>query len=101
MDVSLMVALASSSFIHSQKHKQELHAGHLEEQLLNQVQVVFPGEVLAVWILQNTLIRIRIGWSSLSTYLLHVLLPCFVAMPSLSLIRINGHKGVDFRQTWA
>ena len=51
---------SQSSFLDND-NKKELHAGLLEEQLLNQVKVVFPGEILAIWILSNTLIRLRVG----------------------------------------
>ena len=51
---------SQSSFLDN-NNKKELHAGLLEEQLLNQVKVVFPGEILAIWILSNTLIRLRVG----------------------------------------
>ncbi|TPX48029.1 hypothetical protein SeLEV6574_g02296 [Synchytrium endobioticum] len=38
----------------------ELHAGYLEEQMLNQVRIVHAQEIIAVWIHQRTLIRLRV-----------------------------------------
>jgi hypothetical protein len=38
----------------------ELHAGHVEEQLLNQARVVSMHTALPVWVLGNTLIRLRV-----------------------------------------
>jgi hypothetical protein len=38
----------------------ELHAGYFEDQLLNQVGVVHCDQVLAVWVQQRTLVRLRV-----------------------------------------
>ncbi|KAI9592090.1 P-loop containing nucleoside triphosphate hydrolase protein [Syncephalis fuscata] len=38
----------------------ELHAGYFEEQLLNQVGVVYQNQLLTVWVQQRTLIRLRV-----------------------------------------
>ncbi|KAJ3049838.1 Peroxisome biosynthesis protein pex1 [Rhizophlyctis rosea] len=38
----------------------ELHAGYLEEHLLRQIRVVYPGQILTVWVYQQTLIRLRV-----------------------------------------
>lgn len=37
----------------------ELHAGYVEEQLLNQARVVTADRVLPVWIMQSSLIRFK------------------------------------------
>jgi len=42
-------------------HIQELHAGYIESQLLNQVRVVFPNQLLPIWIQNNTCVVVRIG----------------------------------------
>ncbi|KAI8823778.1 P-loop containing nucleoside triphosphate hydrolase protein [Fimicolochytrium jonesii] len=38
----------------------ELHAGYLEEQFLNQVRVVWDGQIIPVWVQGGTVIRLRI-----------------------------------------
>ncbi|TPX34139.1 hypothetical protein SmJEL517_g03115 [Synchytrium microbalum] len=38
----------------------ELHAGYLEDQMLNQVRVVYTNQIIAVWIHQRTCIRLRV-----------------------------------------
>jgi peroxin-1 len=40
---------------------QELHSAELEQQLLDQIRVVFPDAVFPVWVDQRTVIYIRIG----------------------------------------
>ena len=42
-------------------HCQELHAGYIESQLLNQVRVVFPGQLLPIWIQSNMCVVVQIG----------------------------------------
>lgn len=41
---------------------QELHCLALEQQLLDQIRVVFRDAVFPVWVDQYTVIYIRIGW---------------------------------------
>ncbi|KAJ3293122.1 Peroxisome biosynthesis protein pex1 [Borealophlyctis nickersoniae] len=38
----------------------ELHAGYLEEQLLNQVRVVYKDQIFTVWVHQQTIIRLLV-----------------------------------------
>ncbi|KAI9015039.1 P-loop containing nucleoside triphosphate hydrolase protein [Gaertneriomyces semiglobifer] len=38
----------------------ELHAGYLEEQFLNQVRVVWKGQVITIWVQSQALIRVRV-----------------------------------------
>nr|KAJ3418327.1 Peroxisome biosynthesis protein pex1 [Polyrhizophydium stewartii] len=38
----------------------ELHAGYLEEQMLNQLRIVFPGQTFTVWIYNQTCITLKI-----------------------------------------
>lgn len=40
---------------------QELHAGFVEDNLLSQIRAVYPGQIITVWILQRTVVRLRVG----------------------------------------
>ncbi len=51
------VSAAAGSLI---EVSQELHSEYLEEQILNQVCVVFEGEVFPLWIRRHTLVHMRI-----------------------------------------
>lgn len=42
-------------------HHQELHSAALEQQLLDQIRVVFQDAVFPVWVDSHTAIYIRIG----------------------------------------
>ncbi|KAG0320385.1 Peroxisome biosynthesis protein pex1 [Dissophora globulifera] len=38
----------------------ELHAGYVEDQMLHQIRIVYPGQVLTMWVNQRTLVRLRV-----------------------------------------
>lgn len=52
----------------------ELHAGYLEEQLLNQVRTVYKDQIICIWINQQALVRLRVGKIYLVICCLYVLL---------------------------
>ncbi|ORZ02500.1 P-loop containing nucleoside triphosphate hydrolase protein, partial [Syncephalastrum racemosum] len=59
--------VAECTTVHVEPHTEddweilELHAGYVEENLLSQLRVVYPGQLFCVWIHGKTLVRLRVG----------------------------------------
>lgn len=49
--------------VHVLTSVQELHAGYVEENLLSQLRVVYPNQLITIWIHGRTLVRLQIGES--------------------------------------